>query len=229
MHGASASSHKDKSNTESEHILCTVYSVCLFGCACVHTQLSSKPWPACRLLLMPGTGRYWTSAHSWHKLQCKKKQKTKSSKHFSGQRKQTEPLRKNWSWVKLFIRAGSKILHRKTSTDTAAFWLLLNAHLHSYCLHLAFTQLAAMAKHNNALVWYYCVYCNSYGYCKINIDLLHSLNMNTKNITQKSTVTKVIVHLAKHFGNVFIFFILLSQDWCHIPNHDFARILPWNT
>lgn len=65
-------------NTESKYIFCTVYNVSV----CVHTQLSSKPWPACRLLRMPGTGRYWTSAHSLHKLQCKKK-KHKSHKHFS--------------------------------------------------------------------------------------------------------------------------------------------------
>lgn len=48
---------------------CVLYTV--WVCVCVHTRLSSKPWPACRLLLMPGTGHYWTSAHSWHKLQCK--------------------------------------------------------------------------------------------------------------------------------------------------------------
>jgi len=38
-------------------------------CVSVHTQLASTPWPACRLLLTPGTAHCWTSAHSSRRLQ----------------------------------------------------------------------------------------------------------------------------------------------------------------
>jgi hypothetical protein len=38
----------------------------------------------------------------------------------------------------------------------------------------------------------------------------------------------VIVHLAKHLGNIFILLVILLEDWRHIPDHNLPRILPWN-
>lgn len=40
-------------------------------------------------------------------------------------------------------------------------------------------------------------------------------------------VTQVIVHLAKHFGNILVLLVLLSEDWRHVPDHHLARILSW--
>lgn len=97
--------------TESKHILCTVYSVCV--CVCVHTQLSSKPWPACHLLLMPGTGHCWTSAHSWHKLQSKEQNTANTL---------ADQDNKHNVWRKLMtsqaiIAAGLKIWWSKLATE----------------------------------------------------------------------------------------------------------------
>lgn len=41
--------------------------------------------------------------------------------------------------------------------------------------------------------------------------------------------TQVIVHLAKHLGNVLIFLILLPEDWGHVPYHHLPRILSCQT
>lgn len=44
--------------------------------------------------------------------------------------------------------------------------------------------------------------------------------------TKNKLVTQVIVHLAKHFGNIFILLIFLFENWCHVPDHHLTRILP---
>lgn len=63
----------------------------------------------------------------------------------------------------------------------------------------------------------------------VNQTFQHSTGLfeATWKLIQIRLITEVIVHLAKHFGNILVLLVLLSKNWRHVPDHHLARILSW--
>lgn len=58
-------------------------------------------------------------------------------------------------------------------------------------------------------------------------NIVFVISNNSITLTFHKNITEVIVHLAKHFGNVVILLIFLAEDRRHVPDHHLPRVLPW--